>query len=118
MEWSGVDLVEASALATALFGALLLVTLTSQARDDVLGSPIGGRLVAAALALFAGRGFLRFFRLDGSGWLRHPAHDGRLDMRDNDDGGTTLEIELPRLANQTTTPKGPSAAAEGGVQAT
>jgi hypothetical protein len=46
--------------------------------------------------------------------------DGRLAIRDNDEIGTTVESELPRLADPTTTPKGPqpSAAAEGGVQPT
>ena len=48
MAWSGVDLVEASALAMALFSALLLLALTSRAREDVLGSPVGWRPVAGA----------------------------------------------------------------------
>lgn len=58
--WTSVDLIAASALAMALFGALLLGAIISRAREDILGSPIGWRLVAAALSLFALRGLLHF----------------------------------------------------------
>lgn len=60
MTWTGLDLVAASALAVALFGALLLLALLTRARADILGSPVGWRLVAAALSLFAFRGLMHF----------------------------------------------------------
>lgn len=71
--WTGVDLIAASALATALFGALLLMALLSRAREDVLGSPLGWRLVATAMSLFALRGFLRFSPWEMAAWLTHAA---------------------------------------------
>jgi predicted permease len=62
MRWTGVDLVAASALATALFGALVLLAIPARARADVLASPVGwlrhtaGPL--AALLLPVGLSFL------------------------------------------------------------
>lgn len=70
---TGVDLIAASAFATALFGALLLLALLSRAREDVLGSPVGWRLVATALSLFAVRGFLRLAPWESVPWLLHAA---------------------------------------------
>lgn len=71
--WSGLDLIAASALAMALFGALLLLALISRAREDILASPIGWRLVSAALALFALRGLVPFLPGPKLGWIQHAA---------------------------------------------
>lgn len=71
--WTGVDVVAASALAVALFGALLLSALISRAREDVLASPIGWRLVATALTLFAARGLLHFAPVPDGARLLHVA---------------------------------------------
>lgn len=69
--WSGVDLIAASALAMALFGALLLLAIISRSREDVLTSPIGWRLVAAALSLFALRGLFHFVPIESTDGLEH-----------------------------------------------
>lgn len=69
--WSGVDLVAASALAMALFGALLLLAILSRAREDVLASPVGWRLLAAALSLFALRGLFHFAPTPATDSLEH-----------------------------------------------
>lgn len=73
MAWTGVDLVAASAFAMALFGALLLLALISRAREDVLGSSVGWRLVATALTLFAVRGFFQFAPIVRPTWPEHAA---------------------------------------------
>jgi hypothetical protein len=70
--WTGVDLVAASAFAMALFGVLLLGALISRAREDVLASPVGWRLLAAALTLFAARGLLHVAPI-ADAWLLHAA---------------------------------------------
>lgn len=69
--WSGLDLVAASAFAVALFGALLLGAVISRARDDLLVSPLGWRLVAIGLTLFAFRGLLHFASPGTMPWLQH-----------------------------------------------
>lgn len=68
MAWSGVDLIAASALAMALFGALLLLAIILRSREDILASPVGWRLVATALSLFALRGLFHF--------VPHPTTEG------------------------------------------
>lgn len=69
--FSGTDLVGAAAFSMALFSSILLLALLARAREDILQSPVGWRLVAAALGLFALRGFAHF--LEG-GWVEPTRH--------------------------------------------
>lgn len=69
--FTGIDLVDAAAFSMALFSALLLLGLLARAREDVLMSPVGWRLVALALGLFAGRGITHFV---DAGWAVPARH--------------------------------------------
>lgn len=71
--FTGTDLVSAAAFSMALFSVLLLLALLSRAREDVLMSPIGWRLVALALSLFALRGAMRFVEAGWTSTFQHIA---------------------------------------------
>lgn len=71
--FTGIDLVDAAAFSMALFSAVLLLGLLSRAREDVLMSPTGWRLVAVALSLFAARGFTTFLDAAWADPVRHLA---------------------------------------------
>lgn len=71
--WTGLDVVAASAFAVALFAALLLGAVLTRARPEILASPLGWRLVASSLALFALRGMLHFVSPGAVPWLQHLA---------------------------------------------
>lgn len=71
--FTGIDLVGAAAFSMALFSAVLLMGLLSRARQDVLLSPAGWRLVAAAVSLFALRGFAHFLEVAWADTVRHLA---------------------------------------------
>lgn len=73
MPWTGFDVIAASAFAVALFGALLLGAVLTRARPEILASPLGWRLVASSLALFALRGLLHFVSPGTVPWLQHLA---------------------------------------------
>lgn len=69
--FSGTDLVGAAAFSMALFSSVLLLGLLARAREEILQSPTGWRLVATALGLFALRGFAHF--LEGA-WVDPSRH--------------------------------------------
>lgn len=69
--FTGTDLVGAAAFSMAFLSAVLLLALLSRAREDVLMSPLGWRLVAAALGLFAFRGILHFIETGLANTLQH-----------------------------------------------
>ncbi len=69
--FTGIDLVDAAAFSMALFSAVLLLGLLSRAREDVLMSPVGWRLVALSLGLVAGLGLTQFV---DAGWAVPARH--------------------------------------------